>query len=131
MDDINQKVLAILQENARISFQTIGKMLHITGQAISARVKQLEDDAIITQYTIHRSDLQQSIITVYMETRAYEKFEAIYKANPNVISFSKVSGEGCYIMTLQYHEVLELDDFLVSILRFGRYRINNVMRRIK
>lgn len=34
-------------------------------------------------------------------------------------------------MTLQYQEALELDDFLVSILRFGRYRINNVMRRIK
>lgn len=52
MDDIDKKILGMLQTNARESFATIGKTVELSAPAIGKRVKQLEDKEIILGYSL-------------------------------------------------------------------------------
>ena len=47
MDKINQAILACLKANSRRSWQEIGKQVFLSGQAVAARVQQLEDQGLI------------------------------------------------------------------------------------
>lgn len=42
MDDIDRKILKILQENARTSLKTIAEKTFLSSPAVSARIEKLE-----------------------------------------------------------------------------------------
>ena len=79
MDKINEKIIALLKKNSRISWQKIGKELYITGQAVSARVQKMEDEGVISGYTIKQDNIERHFITVFMENNNFSQFEKFIK----------------------------------------------------
>lgn len=51
MDQIDHKILALLRENARRSFQDIGARVEISAPAVKRRVDRLERDGVIRGYS--------------------------------------------------------------------------------
>ena len=51
MDSIDQRIVALLRENARRSFKDIGDQVHLTAPAVKRRVDRLERDGVILGYT--------------------------------------------------------------------------------
>ncbi len=51
MDKLDQEILQLLIENARLSYSEIGEKVGISRVAVKARVKALEDKGIIEEYT--------------------------------------------------------------------------------
>jgi DNA-binding Lrp family transcriptional regulator len=49
-DDIDQQIVALLRENARRSFQDIGKRVSLSAPAVKRRVDRLERDGVIRGY---------------------------------------------------------------------------------
>ena len=47
IDDIDRKILKLLQENARVSLKTIAEKTFLSSPAVSARIEKLERDGII------------------------------------------------------------------------------------
>ena len=47
MDDIDRKILKLLQENARMSLKTIAEKTFLSSPAVSARIEKLEKDGVI------------------------------------------------------------------------------------
>ena len=52
LDDTSLKILALLQENARMSYTEIGQRIGMAVPSVKERIQKLEDNEIITQYTI-------------------------------------------------------------------------------
>ncbi|WP_115787720.1 Lrp/AsnC family transcriptional regulator [Arthrobacter silvisoli] len=52
MDVIDEKILGLLQENARRSFSELGRLVGLSTNAAAARVRRLEADGIILGYTV-------------------------------------------------------------------------------
>lgn len=50
MDELDVKILTILNENARNSFRQIAKQLKVSMSTISNRVKRLEEEGVIKGY---------------------------------------------------------------------------------
>ena len=50
MDDIDRKILKLLQENARMSLKTIAEKTFLSSPAVSARIERMENDGIILGY---------------------------------------------------------------------------------
>ncbi len=50
MDDIDRKILKILQDNARTSLKIIAEKTFLSSPAVSARIEKLEKDGIISGY---------------------------------------------------------------------------------
>lgn len=59
MDKINQKILDILQKNARISLADLAKQVHLSAPAVAERVKRLEEQNVIHEY-VARIDPHQA-----------------------------------------------------------------------
>ena len=52
IDETSLKILALLQENARLSYTEIGKEIGMSSSSVKERVQKLEENEIITQYSI-------------------------------------------------------------------------------
>ena len=51
LDELDQKIIQLLIENARISYSDIGKETGISRVAVKARIQALEKQGIIEEYT--------------------------------------------------------------------------------
>ena len=49
-DAYDHKIIALLQENARLSYTEIGRKIHLTSPAVTERVKRLEEAGVIEGY---------------------------------------------------------------------------------
>ena len=131
MDRVNQAIVKLLKANSRMSWQQIGKEVHLTGQAVAARVQQMEEQGLISGYTIRQDGLQRHFITMFMENPNFDEFERFLGADLRVEGAYKVTGEGCYLVVYTPTESHELEPFLNSLLRYGRYRVSTAIRCIK
>ena len=51
MDQIDQRIVALLRENARRSFQDIGERVSLSAPAVKRRVDRLESEGVIRGYS--------------------------------------------------------------------------------
>lgn len=131
MDKINKAILKRLRENSRMSWQQIGKEVHLTGQAVAARVQQMEENGAISGFTIRQKDAEKHFITVFMNSSAFSAFEEYLLSNEVVLQAYKISGDGCYHLVVSSSLDKELEVFLNGLLEYGRYRLSSSIRCIK
>jgi Lrp/AsnC family leucine-responsive transcriptional regulator len=103
----------------------------LTGQAVAARVQQMEDRGMISGYTIRQHNVERHFILMFMENPDFVRFEAFLRADERVESASKVTGEGCYHLTFVSQEANDLEPFLNALLKYGKYKVSSVLRDIK
>lgn len=130
-DKITNKILQHLSENARISWQELGKKVHLTPQAVAVRVNKLVETGIIGKFTITRPTRQLHFITVFLASPSFDEFETAITAHPLTERLYKISGQGCYHLQITSKNNDELDDFLTFLLQFGRYSLSSNIRQVK
>jgi len=131
LDKMDRTILAALAHDGRMTWQAVGRQVHLTGQAVATRVLQMVDDGTIRGFTVLRGDLRRYFITVFMDSPQFDGFEAFLQAHADVESASKIAGEGCYHVTLACGGDADLEAFTQSLLRYGRYKVASEMRCVK
>lgn len=136
---INQTDLAIirlLQEDARRQWKEIGAVVHLTGQAVAARVQALEEAGVIAGFTA-RVDAAKlgrpltAFITVFMASADHTAFRRFLAGEESIAAAHRVSGDGCYWLRAELASHDELNALLERILRHGNYRLQLSIDRIK
>lgn len=51
-DKTSQAILRELRQNARISWQELGRAVHLSGQAAAERVRQMQEAGVFDGYTL-------------------------------------------------------------------------------
>ncbi|KEZ50423.1 MULTISPECIES: Lrp/AsnC family transcriptional regulator [Metabacillus] len=131
-DATDLKIIGELRKNGRITMKELGKKVHLTGQAASARVLKLEEEGIIEGYTIHVNDqktgkLIHAFINVYTRNQNHKPLlEFIDKKD--VSSLYKISGEGCYLIECKFHKNEDLDEFLNGLNLYANYKLSIVIK---
>ena len=131
LDKTDHAIITQLRSNARLSWQALGKRVHLTGQAVAARVQRLEDAGVISGYTIVRTQAPLHFVTVFMTDGAFDAFEALLRKSACVRAAHKVTGEGCYHLTVEAANAENLESFLNQVLPFGRYKVASSIRAIQ
>jgi Lrp/AsnC family leucine-responsive transcriptional regulator len=131
MNAMNQAILKRLKANSRMSWQQIGKEVHLTGQAVAARVQQLEDQGVISGYTIRQANVERHLIAVFMSVSRFEEFEQFLQQDERVEAAYKTTGDACYEVVFVSQSAGDLEPFFNSVLRYGRYRVASVIRCVK
>lgn len=129
-EELNERILSLLRSNARASWAEIGSAVHLTGQAVAARVKAMEDSGQISGYTIAENGVSRFLVTMLMDSSDFAGFERELQGRPWVESAQKIAGDGCYHLVVRC-SAEDLDENLGHLLRFGRYRVSSVLRRVK
>lgn len=133
MDQTDCKIIQILEKNSRITMKELGEKVHLTGQAVAARVAKLEEEGIIESYTIQLNEVKRgyhvhAFLTVYMEKISHSPYLDFVRKNEQIIrNHYKVSGEGCYLMECRFESNDHLSSFLESLNRYANYKLTLVI----
>ncbi len=67
MDELDQQILALLRQDARMNVATIAARLDVSRGTVTNRIRKLEDGGVIVGYTVRlRPDAQPNEIRAWM-----------------------------------------------------------------
>ena len=127
MDNIDRKILSILQENARTPLKMIAEQVFLSSPAVSARIERLETAGLITSYQAQLSCAAmgyqiKAFIALALEPSQKPEFYPYMESCPNVMECNCVTGDYSMLIKVCFHTTQELDQFINELGRFGRTR---------
>lgn len=121
MDNIDKKILRLLQGNARITASEIAGEVNLSIPAISERLKKLETSGIIKQYTtiINPGLLNKTlmaIIFITLERPKYsENFVGFVKEKNDILECHYLAGDFDYALKIMTENTATLEELLNQI----------------
>lgn len=125
LDNIDRKIIDILLKNARIPAKEIAKEVFLSSPAVSARIKNLEKNGLITGYHAQINPLLlgyhiKAFINLEVEPRQKKEFYPFVQTIPNVIECNCVTGDYSMLIEVAFRSTVELDHFINELQQFGR-----------
>ena len=120
MDDIDWKLLALLQRNGRTTYTELARQVDLSVPAVTERVKRLEEAGVIEGYAARVNPaaagyLVTTLIAITVETI------------PEVLECHHVTGADSYIMRLVAVSMADLERLIGRINLYGETRTSIVM----
>ncbi len=137
MDDIDRQILQALLGNSLRSYKEIGQLVHMTGQAVGARVRKLQEQGVIEGYTVRWNPAKaghtvQAFVTVFLSSNtSHSSFLAYVQLKEEIAELHRVSGEGCYWMRVLLPSMEELNVLLDELLKYGNYKLSLSIGKLK
>ena len=127
MDNIDRKILTILQDNARTPLKVIAEQVFLSSPAVSARIERLEAAGLITSYQAQLSAAAmgyqiKAFISLEVEPRQKPELYPYIEKCPNVMECNCVTGDYSMLLKVCFHTTQELDQFINQLDQFGRTR---------
>ena len=114
LDMIDEKIVELLQENARIAIKEIAAQVFLSSPAVTARIERLESKGIIKGYKI------KAFVNLDLEPVQKEEFYPFIESVENVIECNCVTGEYSMLIEVEFLNTEELDDFINTLQKFGK-----------
>ncbi|MFD1990460.1 Lrp/AsnC family transcriptional regulator [Paenibacillus nicotianae] len=136
LDHTDYQILRILSENSRIPWKDLGEQIHMTGQAVDNRIKKLEDNGVIHFYSLIVNEFKLGLaytafVIITMNSANHKSFIRFISERNEVIETHRISGNGCYHVTLKVSSQEQLNDFLDTLLVHGNYSLNLSIQKMK
>lgn len=120
LDDVDNKILALLMDNARMPVTSIAKQLGIARTTVIARISNLEKRQVIAGYGVKLNQtMYQPAVRAYVglsiEARFSTNLIKVLQQMSEVESLCAVSGAIDYMLTLRCANTEVLDKLLDQI----------------
>jgi Lrp/AsnC family transcriptional regulator, leucine-responsive regulatory protein len=117
LDGTNRRLLAELQEDARLSLAELGRRVGLSPPAVAERVARLERDGVITGYhaTIDPPAVGlalSSVIRIRPAPGQLANVAELAQRTPEVVECRRITGEDCYILVAHVRDVLHLEEVI-------------------
>lgn len=132
MDDLDWKIVTLLQANGRISYTELARQVHLSVPAVTERVKRLEAAGIIEGYTARINPAAagypvSALIGITVPQPAKAKFLRLLETIPEVVECHHVTGADSYMMRLAAISMIHLEQLIERINLYGETRTSIVM----
>lgn len=120
LDEIDNKILALLMDDARLPVTTIAKKVSIARTTAIARIANLEKRGVIAGYGLRLNQEQvqpavRAYVGIAIDPRSATAFVTMLQKIPEVETLCAVSGNIDYMLTLRCRSTDELDKLLDQI----------------
>ncbi len=115
MDDTDRRIVALLRQNARRSFQDIGQHVHLSAPAVKRRIDRLERDGVIRGYTAEVDAgafgwHAEAFVDLYCEGgMPAEAIKQAVAGEPGVVSAHTVAGEASALLHVMARDTQDLE----------------------
>jgi len=121
MDDIDLRIIALLQEDSRLSFNKIANRLEVSVGTAYNRVKNLEAIGIVKGYTVTLDPSKlgyglTAIIMIQAEGGHLTEVDQEIAKNVNVIAIYDITGDYDAAVVAKFKDRSGLNDFIKSLL---------------
>lgn len=108
LDNTDRKILDLLQQNALLTIQEIGKQINLSKTPVHERIKRLEREGVIERYVtiVNKKKLGNQLmvycqVTLDRQTRdAFAAFDTAVRELPEVVECNRVSGTFDYLLKI-------------------------------
>jgi DNA-binding Lrp family transcriptional regulator len=121
MDATDRKIVALLRENARRSYQDIGRHVHLSAPAVKRRVDRLEADGVILGYTAIVDPPvfgwhAEAFVDLYCEGKMPgEAIKRAVEQESGVVAAHTVAGEASALLHVMAQDTKDLEQTLERI----------------
>ena len=120
MDEIDQKLIALLRENARTPVAALAKKLHVARGTVQNRIARLERDGTIVGYTVRlRPQVEEqhirALMTVAVEGNRTEAVIRSLRGDPAVGALHTTNGRWDIVAELRADSLEAFDRVLARI----------------
>ncbi|WP_297703605.1 Lrp/AsnC family transcriptional regulator [uncultured Eudoraea sp.] len=132
IDDLNWRILKLLQENSRLSMSNIGREVGLTPPAVAERVKKMEDLGILegfnakVSYNLAGYQLK-AIITLRAFMGKLKPFLEMVKTLEEVINCYRITGDENIIMEVVLKDQTHLERLIDELIRYGETRTHIIL----
>ncbi len=112
LDAYDTRILAELQQDARLTMAELGRRVHLSQPAVTERVRKLEAAGVITGYraTVDLARLGYGIRALMRIGRAeYARVVKLVQQTPECINAYNVTGEDSWVLEIAVIDVAHLD----------------------
>jgi Lrp/AsnC family leucine-responsive transcriptional regulator len=123
IDKTDRTILALVQENARMSFAEIARQIGLTTPSTIERVHRLEDAGVILGYRAHISPaalglVMGAVIRVTVAGDRLTKFAQQAAKIPEILECHRVTGSESYIVRVAVKDTQHLESVIDSMLPY-------------
>jgi DNA-binding Lrp family transcriptional regulator len=123
MDDIDRRILELLQSDGRMTMKDLGWQIGLTSPAAIERVKKLEENGIIRGYAavVDAKKIGSSLRAIFLVNcsctcRQFAEFAVLQE---QILSCHRISGNHCYITEAVVNGMTELEQLQEQLLELG------------
>jgi Lrp/AsnC family leucine-responsive transcriptional regulator len=132
MDDVDWKVLSLLQQNGRITYTELARQVHLSVPAVTERVKRLEEAGVIEGYAARVNPAMagytvSALVGITVPQPAKVKFLNLLDTISEVLECHHVTGADSYVMRLVAMNMTDLERLIERINLYGETRTSLVM----
>jgi Lrp/AsnC family leucine-responsive transcriptional regulator len=125
LDDPNLRLLAELQQDARLSFAELGRRVGLSSPAVAERIARLEETGVITGYHAQVDPRALgftlgAIVRIRPAPRELHKVAELAKRTPEVVECHRITGEDCYFMKAYVRDVEHLEEVIDQFAIYGQ-----------
>jgi Lrp/AsnC family transcriptional regulator len=142
LDSIDFSILALLQEDASLSLQTIADTVHLSQNACWKRAREMEKTGVIKKRVALLDAAKLGVgLTVFVQVRAaehseawLEDFAAAVQTIPEIVEFYRMTGEVDYLIKMRVADMAGYDRAykrLIGAARLGDCSASFAMEEIK
>ena len=118
MDDLDYKILNILQRNGRITVKQIAEECFISSPSVSVRLQNLENNSYIKNYQamVNYQKLGYSIkayVNCAVNAKDKDAFYQYIEAIPNVVECDCITGDYSMLLKVYFPNTVDLDNLLM------------------
>lgn len=125
LDEIDKKIIELLQENGRISAKEIATKVFLSSTSVATRVENLVKKGIISGFKAQINPLAlgfytKAFISVEVEPSQKKEFYPYIEKIENVVQCNCVTGDFSMLLEVMFHNTIELDQFIGELQKFGK-----------
>ena len=115
IDDTDRQIVALLRDNARRSFQDIGRQVSLTAPAVKRRVDRLEREGVLRGYTAVVDPAAfgwhtEAFVDLFCDGRMPgEVIKRVVRKEPSVVSAHTVAGEASAMLHVMAEDTRDLE----------------------
>jgi DNA-binding Lrp family transcriptional regulator len=121
LDDVDWRIITLLQEDCRLSFNKMANKLGVSVGTAYNRVKSLEANGVIKGYTIVLNQIKlgyelTAIIMIQAAGRHLTEVEKEIAKTANVVAVYDIAGEHDTVVVAKFKDRTSLNDYLKNLL---------------
>jgi Lrp/AsnC family leucine-responsive transcriptional regulator len=125
IDDSDRRLLEALDRNARTSTADLARLIGLSPQSTSERVKRLEDVGVIERFTVRLDPSALGLaIGAYIRIRPamgeLQRVSQLLTEIPEIIECDRVTGEDCFVAKVFVPRVEDLERVIDRLLPFAQ-----------
>jgi Lrp/AsnC family leucine-responsive transcriptional regulator len=125
LDDTNRRLLAELQEDARLSLAELGRRVGLSSPAVADRLQRLERDGVISGYRAEVDPRRlgyslTSVIRIRPAPGQLANVAELAQRTAEVVECHRITGEDCYFMKAHVRDVEHLEEVIDRFVVLGQ-----------